>query len=312
MIADGLTAEGIPTPNGKAQWSTHTIDCILRNEKYVGDLWLQKTFKADLLADRQVNNGERDKFEIKDHHIPIVDRQLWNCVQAELAKRKSIRETKAGKSSKVSRAYAFSNKLVCGDCNSILARAYWRSKNNKYYIWSCSTERKFNTCGTKPIYERKVEDAFLRVMAKLAGDKEGLLETLNANVQMILSQNQRRTKADVLADISARQNEILNLAKVYEKNAEDFKRGDALCQEIDKLRQELVMVQQAEQRQYILADAVGEITSVLAMTFEKFDEQAFTKAIDRVIVHPKQRHAENATTKITFILKCGIEMVERI
>ena len=43
-IAKGLEANGILTGAGKTKWGTSTINKILRNEKYIGDALLQKTF----------------------------------------------------------------------------------------------------------------------------------------------------------------------------------------------------------------------------------------------------------------------------
>jgi len=43
-IAEWLHENEIPSPTGKAHWSRETINKLLRNEKYVGDVLLQKTF----------------------------------------------------------------------------------------------------------------------------------------------------------------------------------------------------------------------------------------------------------------------------
>jgi hypothetical protein len=41
-----LEEHDIKTVNGKSEWSTSTIDRMLSNDKYIGDLLLQKTFTA--------------------------------------------------------------------------------------------------------------------------------------------------------------------------------------------------------------------------------------------------------------------------
>lgn len=66
-IADGLMADGILTGAGKTKWHTSTINKILRNEKYMGDALLQKTYTTDFLTKKRIkNNGtvppERDFF----------------------------------------------------------------------------------------------------------------------------------------------------------------------------------------------------------------------------------------------------------
>ena len=58
-IARLLTAEGIPTPAGKEQWRSSTIESILTNEKYKGAALLQKKFTVDfLLKKMKPNEGE--------------------------------------------------------------------------------------------------------------------------------------------------------------------------------------------------------------------------------------------------------------
>ena len=52
-IAKGLEADGILTGADKTKWWTSTINKILRNEKYIGDALLQKTYTTDFLNKSQ-------------------------------------------------------------------------------------------------------------------------------------------------------------------------------------------------------------------------------------------------------------------
>ena len=53
----------------------------MRNEKYVGDVLLQKTFIADLFSGKQVKNrGELERFLIQKHHLAIVSRELFDII----------------------------------------------------------------------------------------------------------------------------------------------------------------------------------------------------------------------------------------
>ena len=77
-ISNWLYKNGIPSPTGMAHWSRETISKLLRNEKYVGDVLLQKTFVQDLFSGKQIkNNGELEKFLIQGHHPAIVSRELF-------------------------------------------------------------------------------------------------------------------------------------------------------------------------------------------------------------------------------------------
>ena len=48
-ICTGLEGDGIRTARGTSEWHDSTVQGILRNEKYIGDASLQKTYVADLL-----------------------------------------------------------------------------------------------------------------------------------------------------------------------------------------------------------------------------------------------------------------------
>ena len=56
-IAKGLEADGILIGAGKTKWWTSTINKILRNEKYIGDALLQKTYTTDFLNKTRVKNN---------------------------------------------------------------------------------------------------------------------------------------------------------------------------------------------------------------------------------------------------------------
>ena len=77
-----LEENGIKTVTGKDVWSTSTIDRILSNEKYVGDVLMQKSFTEDFLTGkRKKNEGELAMFFIKNDHEAIISREIFEMVQ---------------------------------------------------------------------------------------------------------------------------------------------------------------------------------------------------------------------------------------
>ncbi len=77
-ISDWLYEQGVFSPIGKRRWSRETISKLLKNEKYTGDVLLQKTFVKDLFSGKQVKNaGERERFLYQDHHPAIITRDLF-------------------------------------------------------------------------------------------------------------------------------------------------------------------------------------------------------------------------------------------
>ena len=86
-ISKDLNNRGIKTINGK-NWCTTGILCILENEKYIGDLLIQKTYTKDVLNHRPVeNNGELLRYYIMNHHEAIIKREDWIAVQRKICGR---------------------------------------------------------------------------------------------------------------------------------------------------------------------------------------------------------------------------------
>lgn len=91
MIMKKLAADGIKTPTGKDKWSKRTIQKILTNEKYIGNVMLGKTYTGTFPNNKQkVNKGEQEQFIIQDAHEPIISIEIFQKVQEEIKCRSSI------------------------------------------------------------------------------------------------------------------------------------------------------------------------------------------------------------------------------
>ena len=83
-ISNWLYEQSIPSPTGRSRWSRETISKLLKNEKYVGDVLLQKTYVRDLLSGKQIKNtGEKERYLYQHHHPAIVSRELFEKVNPE-------------------------------------------------------------------------------------------------------------------------------------------------------------------------------------------------------------------------------------
>ena len=127
MIADGLTRDGIPPLKGHEEWRAQTVRSILSNEKYCGDVLLQKTYVKDCISHKVLrNHGQLPMYLIENHHDGIVSRDTYNAVQAELARRNAKRApgTKSAPTGRscYSVKYALTERLVCGECGTLYRR----------------------------------------------------------------------------------------------------------------------------------------------------------------------------------------------
>lgn len=142
VIARELWEEGLHPKRGQL-WSPTVILRALRNEKYVGDLCQKKTFTPNYLTHaKKYNHGNEEKVYLKDHHEPIIDRDLWNRTQEELLRRAPMDKIK----SRHSNRYWCSGKLYCGLCGQRYVSRTKKLKNGGIYkAWRCYTAANHGT-----------------------------------------------------------------------------------------------------------------------------------------------------------------------
>lgn len=152
-IVRKLTDMGVKTPRGDTSWHESEISRILRNEKYSGDMLLQKVFTPNYLTKRRVvNNGEVDKIEVSHSHEPIIPKEMFDMVQKELQFRADYYHA----SKDAPKVYPYTGKIVCGVCG----RTYHRKTTHagtKYekIMWLCPTydSKGKSKCDSKRIPE---------------------------------------------------------------------------------------------------------------------------------------------------------------
>jgi hypothetical protein len=163
-IMKKLIQLSIPTKLG-GQWSETTIAGMLKNEKYIDDLCLQKSFITDHLTKRQKrNDGELPKYYIEDNHEGIIDKATFDAVQAETARR--AERHKANKAPK--KQYELTGLVRCGKCGAPYRRKH-AAAGRKYerIVWDCTT---YNTLGKSACNSQQVpEDILLDKIAEVSG-----------------------------------------------------------------------------------------------------------------------------------------------
>ena len=101
-IVAGLTEMGIKLPGGKEKWNGATVRRMLSNEKYKGDVLLQKEFTVDYLQKKtKKNEGEVPQYYVEGNHEVIIEPSVHDLVQVGLknASRKAKRGTVGSASS---------------------------------------------------------------------------------------------------------------------------------------------------------------------------------------------------------------------
>lgn len=130
VIARELSAEGVLHPLVKA-WTAVRILRILKNEKYCGDLVQKKTYTPSFLThEKKYNHGEEALVILKDHHAPIVSRDVFDKAQKLLVLRSAGQTGKT----KYSEKHAFSGRVICGVCGGTMTA---RKNGREDVIFRC-------------------------------------------------------------------------------------------------------------------------------------------------------------------------------
>lgn len=181
-IAAILSKRRVSTATGKHKWNASAIERILVNEKYVGDLLLQKTYVEDFLTKKQQpNRDELPQYYVQDNHEPIISREDYALVHALLAKLKRERIPSI-------RDECFSHKIICGDCGSICVPMTWNNcpHGTRVYhrrAWRCINKYSGETCATPAIKEEDLQARFLEAAKSIFANKEQYIQAFEANME---------------------------------------------------------------------------------------------------------------------------------
>lgn len=85
QIKSYLETNGIKTKKGKSVWSKQIIQDMLCNERFAGDMLLQKTYIENCINKKvKKNRGEMAKYLITNNHPSIISKETFKLVQAEI------------------------------------------------------------------------------------------------------------------------------------------------------------------------------------------------------------------------------------
>ena len=230
-IAAGLERDGILTGAGGTRWHTSTINKILRNEKYIGDALLQKTYTTDFLNKTRVkNNGLMPQYYVEGNHEAIIPKEIYMRVQEELVRRRVVKTSANGKKRSYSCNHCFSQIVICGECGELFRRIHWNNRGCKSIVWRCISRLESTglECHARTVNETVLENVVLSAINELLGDKPGYQEQLQQNIAEAIRSSSTATD-EIDEKLAVLQQELLQRAN----NKESY---DAVADEILRLR----------------------------------------------------------------------------
>ena len=298
-LKDWLENGNHPTVAGSTTWSISTVKGILTNEKYCGDVLLQKTFSTDVISKKVVKNtGQLPKYLIQNHHEGIVTREQFQAVQAELARRSALRsdskQAVTGRSCYTSK-YALSDRLVCGECGKLYRRKTRNIKGNIYHEWRCISRLDYGKryCHDSPtLRELPLQNAILSAINEAMSEKPVLLDRIKSamSLELLPVQGQAMSLADIERRL-AQLNEQFQCLLAEAIDTDDKEACNAQFAEI--LTEQTALKEQKEEILQSSADADRVCTRMkqaeqaiedTASTITEWNENAVRQLVERVAV----------------------------
>ena len=166
-IVDYLNQDKIPSPRGK-RWTVTVVLGILRNERYVGDIHLQKWISTDHLSHHCIPNdgSEVPQYYVKNNHTPIIDRRSYDQVQR-------ILELKAPRG-EITRYPYNDTKIICPYCGKPMIPRQMHVQKEKKAICCFSEEGCHHFSVKTWILDEVLRAAFEKVnMDDITGNGDG-------------------------------------------------------------------------------------------------------------------------------------------
>ena len=233
-IAKGLEADGILTGAGKTKWWTSTINKILRNEKYIGDALLQKTYTTDFLNKTRVkNNGIVPQYYVEGNHEAIIPKDIFLRVQEELVRRRVVKTSANVKKRSYSCNHCFAQIVICGECGEMFRRIHWNNRGCKSIVWRCISrlEPTGQECHARTVNEPVLENVVVQAINTLLGDKSTYQAQLQQNIAKVIRSAQQNTADGIDEGLQELQKELL-------KKANNKEAYDEIADEIFTLREQ--------------------------------------------------------------------------
>lgn len=297
-IKEKLEKAGIPSPAGEPKWTTQTILRILQNEKYAGDVLLQKTYTSNFLEGKvKKNNGELPQYYIQNNHPAIIPRETFYQIQEELARRRnkkpaSVKKTKTNHGRFTSK-YALSERLVCGDCGCYFRRVTWSIHGRKQIVWRCINRLEFGpqACKNSPsLKETALQASILDAIRSLIyGQQEEMAAVLQDTlIRCIAEEDDESNPAVIESQIKELESEFDRLL-IFAVNENDIvdQKLKQVSESILHLKQKKKQIEYSTEHSKVMEAKSKEVMALISaedLNLTEYSDTLVYRIVEKVTV----------------------------
>lgn len=329
-IADTLNIEEIPTPHkynaekfGKKGdprsynlWSEATVKVILNNPIYIGDLVQQRVTTVSYKNHKRIYRDESEFLIIPNTHEAIIEREVWDRVQAL---KQSVSRGRQQKRSGI--IHPLSGLMFCADCNGKMQMRRTDYKGKDYFSFNCGNHSRFGKayCFSHHIAAGILEEI---ILTDIQSKAKAVITDEAAIRRKFLEKNARLTQEKVKTaqfELKRKSNRLAELDGLIESAYEDKVKGKMpediciklmnrytdeqrlLAEEIQTLKESLA---ESNQTNTDVDEFIGKIKRYINPT--ELTREMCMELIDRIIVGaaPKDR---NEPRNIQIVYKVDID-----
>ena len=319
MLRDELHEQGVIYSEKSPQWTLPHIKSILRNEKYCGDVLMQKTFQQDVINRKVIKNtGQLPMYLIENHHEAIIPRERFDAVQIELARRRAqtggTKKSAPTGMSRYSGKYALSGLLFCGECGTAYRRVVWTQHGEKRAVWRCSSRLDYGKkyCKESPtLDEAPLQQAVLAAInASMSGRKvlaDQLVDAMEQELAPVPGESMSLGDIDRAVTELGKQFDTL-LAEAANGDADEYaERFRAISTTMEELKRRKAAILNIRQEQEQISRRIHAAASAMTAAtvgITEWDDGVVYQMLEKVTVLTDNR------IKVTF--RNGVEVEQAV
>jgi DNA invertase Pin-like site-specific DNA recombinase len=317
-IAKDLSEVGIPTIRSAEKWNDGVIKEILLNPIYTGNLLHQKTMTTEVLPfKRKRNKGQLPQYLVENNHEPVISHEQAEAVKEIFEYRR--KQMGMDDPEKYQNRYAFSSRILCGECGGIFRRQkIYIGKPYEKIQWSCRQHILDKTkCSQKAVREDAVQWAFMVMWNKLISNyAEIFTPLLDALKKLRMDEQQEKEIGECSNKIMelTEQGHILSrlVSKRYIDPAVFIERQNSLIIELDavKKKRSQLLDSNGFDREITGTEQLLELIRNNPHVIEEYREDLFLQAIDKVIVQKNGQITFQLINRLELSEPCRKEAIE--
>ena len=210
------------------KWNTRTIDNILKNETYIGNLVQGKKRRISYKVHNVVRNAEEDWICIENHHEGIIERKIFKQIQLIVFNRNSKANTKG-------KYTTYTGYLKCNECKCNLRKFTRPNSDNNFYY--CNTYIKNKSCSKHYITEKEVDDIVLAILNTHIDIMCDLEKELNERVSVSSVEYKKEISKIRLVEVNK---EIQKYEKLLKEVIKDYEKDYISKEDFDSFNKEYI------------------------------------------------------------------------